>query len=484
MNKILILLQDDATFTITVDGKTFHFQAQDSQERERWIRALEDTVLKHNLTRRSSSGIRKSALHSGQNETLNILDFDKKLAETDSYLQLLLNQITALKVKIDDPDTTPEAKAMYEEIAEKAVQMTESIKHGIVLLQIAKNATLPHGGTNLSQVDFVHPHSPIPEAHESPITRPHRPSTKVLAAIEDTFSDLNVETGIEMGAECQEKKSASTSRGSSPRIKPLKASTAIPTISYSSSEDEDFFDAEEDDDEPVTAPEMKTPPPATLDLEPLTDLDRLDDIQSPMTPKDGREDVDWDELYSLEDDEDVDMKSHGSVITHLLSQVRIGMDLTKIVLPTFILERRSLLEMYSDFFAHPDFVVQVTEAPTPEERMVGVLKWYLSSFHAGRKSSIAKKPYNPILGETFRCHWKLDDGDVHEPTTPKHVALSDSGPLPWCQSDDLIFVAEQVSHHPPISAFYAEHVKKRVSVNAHIYTKSSFLGMSVSQFSK
>ena len=38
----------------------------------------------------------------------------------------------------------------------------------------------------------------------------------------------------------------------------------------------------------------------------------------------------------------------------------------------------------------------------------------------------------------------------------------------------------QVSHHPPISAFYAEHAKKRMSVNAHIYTKSSFLGMSVS----
>ena len=99
------------------------------------------------------------------------------------------------------------------------------------------------------------------------------------------------------------------------------------------------------------------------------------------------------------------MKSHGSVITHLLSQVRIGMDLTKIVLPTFILERRSLLEMYSDFFAHPDLFVSVADGQTPEERMVTVLKWYLSSFHAGRRSSIAKKPYNPILGETFRCHW-------------------------------------------------------------------------------
>ena len=475
--------EDDATFTITVDGKTFHFQAQDSQERERWIRALEDTVLKHNLTRRTSGGFRKSALQS-QGETPSLLDFDKKLAETDSYLQMLLNQITALKVKIDDPETSAEAKAMYEEIADKAVQMTESIKHGIVLLQIAKNASLPNGPT-ISTVDYA---QPIPEEHSSPVSRPTtRANTRVLAALEDTFTDLNVETGIELGAECQEKKSASTSRGSSPsHLKPLKTSSAIPTISYSSSEDEDFFDAEDDDDEPVTAPEMRTPPPATLDLEPLSiDVDhRLQqDVQSPMTPRQGRENVDWDDLYTIEDEEDVDMKSHGSVITHLLSQVRIGMDLTKIVLPTFILERRSLLEMYSDFFAHPDFVVQVTEAPTPEERMVGVLKWYLSSFHAGRKSSIAKKPYNPILGETFRCHWKLD-GSNDDPTTPEHVALSNSGPLPWCSSDDLIFVAEQVSHHPPISAFYAEHVKKRVSVNAHIYTKSSFLGMSVREFFK
>lgn len=48
------------------------------------------------------------------------------------------------------------------------------------------------------------------------------------------------------------------------------------------------------------------------------------------------------------------MESHGSVVTHLLSQVKIGMDLTKVALPTFILERRSLLEMYADYFANPD----------------------------------------------------------------------------------------------------------------------------------
>ena len=39
---------------------------------------------------------------------------------------------------------------------------------------------------------------------------------------------------------------------------------------------------------------------------------------------------------------------------HMISQVRIGMDLHRVTLPTFILEKRSLLEMYADFLAHPD----------------------------------------------------------------------------------------------------------------------------------
>lgn len=61
-------------------------------------------------------------------------------------------------------------------------------------------------------------------------------------------------------------------------------------------------------------------------------------------------------IYEDESDNDLSMESHGSVVTHLLSQVKIGMDLTKVVLPTFILERRSLLEMYADYFAHPDLL--------------------------------------------------------------------------------------------------------------------------------
>ena len=41
--------------------------------------------------------------------------------------------------------------------------------------------------------------------------------------------------------------------------------------------------------------------------------------------------------------------------------------------------------------------------------MVQVVRWYMSAYHAGRKSSVAKKPYNPIIGEIFRCHWNIPE---------------------------------------------------------------------------
>ena len=47
-----------------------------------------------------------------------------------------------------------------------------------------------------------------------------------------------------------------------------------------------------------------------------------------------------------------------SMIMYMIGQVRIGMDLSRVTLPTFILEKRSLLEMYADFIAHPDLFVQ------------------------------------------------------------------------------------------------------------------------------
>ena len=49
---------------------------------------------------------------------------------------MLLNQVAVLNKKIEDPEMTSDAREKYAVIAEKAVNMTESIKHSIVLLQV------------------------------------------------------------------------------------------------------------------------------------------------------------------------------------------------------------------------------------------------------------------------------------------------------------------------------------------------------------
>ena len=45
-----------------------------------------------------------------------------------------------------------------------------------------------------------------------------------------------------------------------------------------------------------------------------------------------------------------------SIVWFLVKQVRPGMDLSRVVLPTFILEPRSFLEKISDYYYHADFI--------------------------------------------------------------------------------------------------------------------------------
>lgn len=81
--------------------------------------------------------------------------------------------------------------------------------------------------------------------------------------------------------------------------------------------------------------------------------------------------------------------------------------------------------------------------------MVQIVKWYLSSFHAGRKSAVAKKPYNPILGEIFQCWWNLENEPNNSNDPNGTINSNVDGPVPWCNNNQLVFIAEQVSHHPP-----------------------------------
>ncbi|XP_063735203.1 oxysterol-binding protein-related protein 10-like [Eleginops maclovinus] len=206
-----------------------------------------------------------------------------------------------------------------------------------------------------------------------------------------------------------------------------------------------------------------------------------------------------DETTDTEDHEEEDLgvlDDQRNIMLHLLSQLKLGMDLTRVVLPTFILEKRSLLEMYANFMAHPDMFLSITCGSTPEERMVRFVEYYLTAFHEGRKGAVAKKPYNPILGENFHCSWYVPRVRVRPLRTTNcpgpNSAPTDSSGIPGSpkrgvggssrkHSDcyHVSFVAEQVSHHPPVSGFYCECKEKRMCVNTHVWTKSKFMGMSV-----
>jgi hypothetical protein len=69
-----------------------------------------------------------------------------------------------------------------------------------------------------------------------------------------------------------------------------------------------------------------------------------------------------DHLYEDSPEDELQIESNKqrkSVILHLLSQLKLGMDLSRVVLPTFVLEKRSLLEMYGDFLSHPEMFARL-----------------------------------------------------------------------------------------------------------------------------
>ncbi|XP_078534468.1 oxysterol-binding protein-related protein 8 isoform X2 [Lissotriton helveticus] len=148
-------------------------------------------------------------------------------------------------------------------------------------------------------------------------------------------------------------------------------------------------------------------------------------------------------------------EEHKSLIWTLLKQVRPGMDLSKVVLPTFILEPRSFLDKLSDYYYHADFLSEAAVEENAYDRLKKVVKWYLSGFY--KKPKGLKKPYNPILGETFRCLW------IHPRTNSK-----------------TYYIAEQVSHHPPVSAFFVSNRKDGFCLSGSILAKSKFYGNSLS----
>ncbi|SAM04460.1 hypothetical protein [Absidia glauca] len=141
-----------------------------------------------------------------------------------------------------------------------------------------------------------------------------------------------------------------------------------------------------------------------------------------------------------------------SILMGIIKQLSKDMDLSRVTLPTFVLEPRSMLEKITDFMAHPELAEQAAGLSDPTERFVGVVKYFLSGWHIKPKG--VKKPYNPVLGEFFRCRYEFQDGS------------------------EAAYIAEQVSHHPPISAYHYANPRHGILIDGEARPKARFLGNS------
>lgn len=128
----------------------------------------------------------------------------------------------------------------------------------------------------------------------------------------------------------------------------------------------------------------------------------------------------------------------------------IGMELSKITMPVIFNEPLSFLQRLTEYMEHTYLIHQANTSSNSIERMQCVAAFAVSAVASQWERT--GKPFNPLLGETYEL--------VRE---------------------DLGFriISEQVSHHPPVSAFHAEGLQKDFVFHGSIYPKLKFWGKSV-----
>ncbi|XP_041804957.1 oxysterol-binding protein-related protein 1-like isoform X2 [Chelmon rostratus] len=128
----------------------------------------------------------------------------------------------------------------------------------------------------------------------------------------------------------------------------------------------------------------------------------------------------------------------------------IGMELSKIAMPVIVNEPLSFLQRLTEYMEHTYLIHQANATTDSVERMKCVAAFAVSAVASQWERT--GKPFNPLLGETYELI-----------------------------RDDLGFrwVSEQVSHHPPVSAFQAEGLRDDFIFHGSIYPKLKFWGKSI-----
>lgn len=122
--------------------------------------------------------------------------------------------------------------------------------------------------------------------------------------------------------------------------------------------------------------------------------------------------------------------------------------------PPWIVSNTSLTEFSAYWSEMPGLLVAPAAENDKQKRMLLVLKWFLSTLkqqYASRNEKLGseKKPINPFLGELFLGKWSDSAGETQ-------------------------LVSEQVSHHPPVTAYSIWNNQHGVRLQGYNAQKASF----------
>lgn len=128
-------------------------------------------------------------------------------------------------------------------------------------------------------------------------------------------------------------------------------------------------------------------------------------------------------------------------------------DLSAFTAPPFLLSSTSMTEFPTYWAEQTQLFVAPTGEQDPARRALEVLKWYICTLKQqyGKRDGKKKKPLNPFLGELFLGHFQDDTGRTE-------------------------LVAEQVSHHPPVTAYHIWNAENGVQMHGYNAQRTYFSG--------
>uniref|UniRef100_A0AAQ5Z320 Oxysterol-binding protein n=1 Tax=Amphiprion ocellaris TaxID=80972 RepID=A0AAQ5Z320_AMPOC len=128
----------------------------------------------------------------------------------------------------------------------------------------------------------------------------------------------------------------------------------------------------------------------------------------------------------------------------------VSQELSKIAMPVVFNEPLSFLQRMSEYMEHTHLIHQACSLSDSMDRMQVVAAFAVSAVASQWERT--GKPFNPLLGETYEL---------------------------TREEEGYRLISEQVSHHPPISAFHAQSLKQEFEFHGSIYPKLKFWGKSV-----